>query len=59
MVILVPGSEIMMLLLTEQWIVTVTQLRVIMMLITGAADRKVDSNSDAAKGDNDADNWCC
>ena len=35
------------------------QLRVIMMLITGAADRKVDSNSDAAKGDNDADNWCC
>ena len=36
-----------------------TQLRVIMMLITGAADRKVDSNSDTAKGDNDADNWCC
>ena len=24
-----------------------------------AADRKVDSNSDAAKGDNDAGNWCC
>ena len=24
-----------------------------------AADRKVDSNSDAAKGDNDADNWRC
>ena len=35
------------------------QLRVIMMLVTGAADRKVDSNSDAAKGDNDAGNWCC
>ena len=42
MVILVPGSEIMMLLLTEQWIATVTQLRVIMILITGAADRKVE-----------------
>ena len=36
-----------------------TQLRVIMMLVAGAADRKVDNNSDAAKGDNDAGNWCC
>ena len=59
MVTLVPGIEIMLLLLTEKWIATVTQLRVIMMLVTGAADRKVDSNSDAAKGDNDAGNWCC
>ena len=33
-----------------------TQLKVIMILVTVAADRKVDSNSDASKGDNDADN---
>ena len=59
MVILVPGIEIRMLLLAEKWIATVTMLRVIMMLVTGAADGKVDSNSDAAKDDNDADNWCC
>ena len=43
----------------DKWIATVTQLRMIMMLITGAADGQVDSNSDAAKDDNDADNWCC